>query len=148
MDTSRYILVEGMPQVQDYMRLRAESGLTPKTAAASEASIAGTWYGCHITLTNGEPVAMGRIFGDGGWYYVIADIATLPDHQRQGLASTTMHRLLHVLRSRADPGSFITLTADPPGVKLYEKFGLRIPTRLPGCPWFFDLHVTVDWVDP
>ena len=37
----------------------------------------------------GQPPARGRVIGDGGWYFHIADMATLPEHQGRGLG----HRL-------------------------------------------------------
>lgn len=73
----------------------------------------------------GEAVAMGRIVGDGGWYFVVADMATLPDHQRRGLGRAILTALLEEVRAAAEPGAFVTLTADPPGRRLYESLGFE-----------------------
>ena len=68
---------------------------------------------------------MGRIVGDGGWYFVVADMATLPDHQRRGLGRAILTALLEEVRASAEPGAFVTLTADPPGRRLYESLGFE-----------------------
>ncbi|KAE8374517.1 hypothetical protein BDV26DRAFT_284190 [Aspergillus bertholletiae] len=121
-----YILRQGYPPVQDYMHLRSASGLSPQSAAQAEASIRGSWYGCYITYktgptttntdtdpdiphtnetttTNEAIVGMGRVIGDGGWYFHIADMAVLPDHQRKGLGDVILKDLLSRIRSLAPP---------------------------------------------
>ena len=119
-----YTLVDTTPPVADYVRLRAESGLSPKTQEQGELALAGTWWGCHVVHDDtGEVVAMGRIIGDGGWYFHIADMATLPDHQRRGLGDLVMTALLGRIRAVAPPDAYVTLMADPPGRKLYARHG-------------------------
>lgn len=69
---------------------------------------------------------MGRIIGDGGWYFHIADMAVLPAHQRKGLGETILRKLLEEIRQRAPEGgkgAYVNLLADPPGRKLYAKLG-------------------------
>ncbi len=120
-----YSLRTGPPSVSEYRRLRAESGLTPVSQAQAEKAIPGTWTFRHVRSTAGEAVAMGRIVGDGGWYFVVADMATLPDHQRRGLGRAILTALLTEVRESAEPGAFVTLTADPPGRRLYESLGFE-----------------------
>lgn len=66
---------------------------------------------------------MGRIIGDGGWYFVVADMAILPDHQRRGLGAAILDSLINDIRTRAPRGAYVSLTADPPGRKLYASRG-------------------------
>lgn len=67
---------------------------------------------------------MGRIIGDGGWYFHIADMAVLPEHQRRGLGDVVLKRLLERIRTHAAEGEpYVTLFADGPGRKLYKKNG-------------------------
>src|SRR6478672_4601817 len=90
-----YRLVEGPPTIPDYLRLRKESGLSPKTAAQGVAALPGSWFVCHIVHEDtGMAVAMGRVIGDGGWYFHIVDMATLPPHQRRGLGDLVLGTLL------------------------------------------------------
>ncbi|KAH6630118.1 hypothetical protein B0J18DRAFT_420254, partial [Chaetomium sp. MPI-SDFR-AT-0129] len=75
-------------------------------------------------------VAMGRVIGDGGWYFLIADMAVLPEHQRKGLGDAVLKQLLEHIRTHAprdedENGAwpYVTLFADGPGRKLYKKNG-------------------------
>lgn len=117
-------LVVAPPPLADYLRLRAESGLTPKSPEQGAAAIAGTWYFVHVReMQTDRVVAMGRIIGDGGWYFHIADIATLPDYQGRGLGRAVMEQLIGHIREVAPANPYITLLADPPGRRLYERLG-------------------------
>ncbi|KAL1956149.1 hypothetical protein VTO42DRAFT_7584 [Malbranchea cinnamomea] len=124
-----YTLHDGYPPVPAYLHLRAASGLTPKTPAQASAVASGSWYGCFVTYDDPEsgvstPVGMGRIIGDGGWYFHIADMAVLPEHQRKGLGDVILKTLLAKIRSEAPEGQpYINLFADPPGRKLYARNG-------------------------
>lgn len=135
-----YALHPGFPDINNYCHLRAASGLTPKTPAQAAPVAKGSWYGCYITFNASEtedsgsrhagpdekptPVAMGRVIGDGGWYFHIADMAVLPQHQRKGLGDAILKNLLAHIDKHAPPGwRVINLQADPPGRKLYEKNG-------------------------
>jgi ribosomal protein S18 acetylase RimI-like enzyme len=88
--------------------------------------VAGSWTGCHVVHpATSSVVAMGRVIGDGGWYFHLADIATDPDHQGLGLGSCVMRHLLGVIDERSPAHPYVTLLADPPGRRLYERFGFR-----------------------
>ncbi|KAL4971265.1 hypothetical protein BDW66DRAFT_163821 [Aspergillus desertorum] len=67
-------------------------------------------------------VAMGRIIGNGDWYFHIINMAGLPEHQRKSLGDIVLKRLLRYIKEIASVGEpFINLLADPPGRKLYRK---------------------------
>ncbi|MEH3154293.1 MAG: GNAT family N-acetyltransferase [Gordonia paraffinivorans] len=121
----RYRLVDGVPPLGDYRRLREVSGLTPVSEAQGAPAVANAWGGCHVVAEDGAVVAMGRILGDGGWYFHITDIATDPAHQRHGLGTAVVERLLAVIVDAAPPNPYITLMADPPGRRLYESLGFE-----------------------
>lgn len=118
----------GVPTVADYLRLRADSGLTPKRADQAEAALPGSWWACHVIHEeSGTVVGMGRVLGDGGWYFHIADMAVDPGHQRRGVGDAILTALLDRIDRTAPPGAWVTLLADPPGVRLYERHGF-VPT--------------------
>ena len=153
-----YSLHEGYPPAEIYCNLRKSAGLSVRALEQAQAVPSGSWYGCMIKYTpppaavpsedhqNGTPsldkkeeqkeeseiVAMGRIIGDGGWYFVIADMAVLPSHQRKGLGDYVLKALIekikstpvvaHVLKS-GGPKPYVNLLADKPGRKLYERNG-------------------------
>ncbi|KAI1121526.1 hypothetical protein F5Y10DRAFT_256165 [Nemania abortiva] len=123
-----YILVEGYPSPEDYLQIRAACGLSRRNVEQATTAVKGSWYGVYVAeeATPTKPIAMGRIIGDGGWYFLIADMATLPEHQRKGIADVVLKSLLARIKSHAAKGkAYITLGADPPGRKLYEKNGFK-----------------------
>ncbi|KAI1201310.1 hypothetical protein F5X97DRAFT_290152 [Nemania serpens] len=88
----------------------------------------GSWYAAYAAeeAAPTKSVAMGRIVGDGGWYFFIADMATLPEHQRRGLGNAILTNLLARIRSHAPKGTaYVVLGAHAPGRKLYAKHGFR-----------------------
>ncbi len=117
-------MVAGAPTVNDYIRLRRETGLSPKSEAQAAAAVNGAWYAVHIvSQKTGEVVGMGRVIGDGGWYFHIIDMAVLPGHQRRGIGDWILANLVRHIREDAPPGAFVSLFADPPGRRLYERHG-------------------------
>jgi ribosomal protein S18 acetylase RimI-like enzyme len=119
-----YRLVMGPPGVADYLRVRREAGLTPKTEAQAEAALPGSWVAVHVVHeASGEVVGMGRVLGDGGWYFHIVDMAVLPQHQRRGIGDAILGTLLERIRAVASPVAYVNLLADPPGRRLYERHG-------------------------
>jgi ribosomal protein S18 acetylase RimI-like enzyme len=128
-----YRLAEGPPPVDAYLRLRRDSGLSPKTEAQAVAALPGAWYACHVVHEpSGVVAGMGRVIGDGGWYFHIIDMAVLPGHQRRGLGDAILTALLERIREQAPPGAYVNLLADAPGRRLYARHGFTetAPTSL------------------
>lgn len=119
-----YALLPTAPSVEDYLQLRQRSGLSPKTREQAEAAIPGSWSACHVRHRDDpRAVAMGRVLGDGGWYFHVVDVAVLPEHQRRGLGGAILTALLDDVRRRAPVGAYVNLLADPPGRRLYAHHG-------------------------
>lgn len=120
---SAYRLVVEPPSVDDYLRLRKESGLSERTREEAESGIRGGWASAIVVhVESGETVGMGRVVGDGGTYFVIIDMAVLPQHQRKGIGDAIMTALLAEIRETS-PGALVSLLADPPGRRLYARHG-------------------------
>jgi GNAT superfamily N-acetyltransferase len=118
------------PGVDEYVRLRAQAGLTPKTPEQARPALVNSWAWAHVRV-DGQAVSMGRVIGDGGWYFHIADMATLPDHQRRGYGRAVLAELLRLIETGAPADPWVTLFADPAGRPLYESMGF-VPTA-GGC---------------
>jgi GNAT superfamily N-acetyltransferase len=117
-------LVDGPRTVRDYLDLRLRAGLSPKREEQAAAAVPGSWAACHVVHGSLErSVAMGRLVGDGGWYFHVVDMAVLPEHQRRGLGGALLSYLLEEIRRRAPSGAFVSLLADPPGRPLYLRHG-------------------------
>lgn len=115
-------LVERFPEVDDYCRLRAAAGMSPKTLEAARKGLPNTLYGVSL-CRDGEVVGMGRIIGDGGCFYTVVDIAVAPPYQGHGLGKRIMNALDAWLRANAEPSAYVTLVADGEAKYLYAKFG-------------------------
>jgi len=119
-----YTLREGAPPAGDYLLLRVRAGLSPKTEEQAAAAISGSWAACHVVHeAEARSVAMGRLIGDGGWYFHVVDMAVLPEHQRRGLGTAVLTYLLEQIRQRAPRNAYVSLLADPPGRGLYARSG-------------------------
>jgi ribosomal protein S18 acetylase RimI-like enzyme len=119
-----YQLVSAPPPVADYLRLRIDAGLSPKTDEQATAALPGSWAACHVVqTTDGEVVGMGRVLGDGGWYFHIVDVAVLPEHQRRGVGDAILTALIDRIDELAPPAAYVNLLADAPGRRLYERHG-------------------------
>lgn len=113
-----------MPTAVDYLRLRQEAGLTPRTMEQALLALPGSWAACHVVeAASGATVGMGRLLGDGGWYFHVVDMAVLPHHQRRGIGTAVLSWLLDQVRERAPKDAFVSLMADPPGRRLYAQHG-------------------------
>ena len=122
--TPGYSLVMTPPPLSDYLRLRADAGLSPKTEQQGAAALSGAWAACHVVHQETRAVVgMGRLLGDGGWYFHVIDMAVLPEHQRRGLGDEILRALLNRIRAAAPPGAYVNLLADPPGRRLYQRHG-------------------------
>lgn len=122
MDTA-YRLVMEPPSLDDYQRLRKESGLSERTREEAEKGLGGAWASAIVIhLESGDTVGMGRVVGDGGTYFVIIDMAVLPQHQRKGIGDAIMTALLARIHEAAS-GALVSLLADPPGRRLYARHG-------------------------
>ena len=119
-----YALRPGVPTPTDYLHLRRESGLTPRTLEQATLALSGSWAACHVVdEVDGATVGMGRLVGDGGWYFHVADMAVLPAHQRRGIGDWILTWLLAQIRKGAPPDAFVSLMANPPGRRLYASHG-------------------------
>ena len=118
-----YSLAPGLPDAAMYLRLRERAGLGPKRLDQAEPAVRDNWAAVHARHDEAGPVGMGRVIGDGGWYFHIVDMAVLPEHQRRGLGDAILTALLDRIREAAPPGAWVNLLADPPGRRLYARHG-------------------------
>jgi ribosomal protein S18 acetylase RimI-like enzyme len=124
LDCDDYALVEATPDVDTYRRLRAESGLSPKTEEAARRGLAGTLFAV-LLRHGGETVGMGRLIGDGGGFYQVVDIAVLPAHQGRGLGKRIMAAIRGHIDRELPVSAYISLIADGDAKHLYAQFGFE-----------------------
>jgi GNAT superfamily N-acetyltransferase len=119
-----YELRVGPPAIADYLALRQRAGLSVRRADQAEAALSGSWAAVHVVESDATTaVGMGRVIGDGGWYFHVVDMAVLPEHQRRGLGDVILAALLARIRAHAPPDAYVNLLADAPGRRLYARHG-------------------------
>jgi len=124
-------LVERFPEVEDYCRLRAAAGMSPKSREAARRGLPNTLYGVQLRRgalrqaqgDRAEIVGMGRIIGDNGCFFVVVDIAVVPEWQGRGLGKQIMAALDAWLSANVPASAYVSLAADGDAKYLYEKFG-------------------------
>ena len=118
-----YKFKENVVAVDDFIRLRKISGLSPRTQEAAQKGLPRSLYGVAIYFED-VAVGMGRIVGDGALNFEVVDIAVDPIHQGKGLGTKIMQHIMNYLEAEAPPSAYITLMADVP--ELYKKFGFKL----------------------
>ncbi|MDW9906548.1 GNAT family N-acetyltransferase [Sinorhizobium meliloti] len=121
-DVDTYRIEPHFVGIDDYTRLRFESGLFPFARAAADKGLKGTVFGVRV-LHGEDVVGMGRIIGDGGCFFQVTDIAVEPAHQRKGLGKRIMTALVDYMKANLPETAYVSLIADVPANRLYEQFG-------------------------
>lgn len=108
------------PSVEDYLRLRVESGMGEKVYAHAATALLGSLF--TACLYDGDRlVAFGRVVGDGAISFVVNDIMVHPSYRRQGLGDRIMSAIDDYFEAHAHADSYICLIANQPADKLYLK---------------------------
>ncbi|WP_049969693.1 GNAT family N-acetyltransferase [Haladaptatus cibarius] len=118
-----YDVRDELPTVEEFIALREAADMASRSRKAVEQGLPNSVFGVTVVDETGEVVGMARIIGDGGSVYQIGDMAVHPDHQRQGLGSRMMERLMAYLDENAPEGAYVNLMADVEG--FYEQFGFE-----------------------
>ena len=125
---SDYRLVEKVPSVEDYNRLRIAAGLARRDPQAVEIGLSNTLFGVCVERER-QIVGIGRIVGDGALFFEVVDVTVLPSHQRRGLGKMVMDALTSWLRDNAPRDAYVKLIAEGGTTGFYERYGFR--TRTP-----------------
>jgi GNAT superfamily N-acetyltransferase len=112
------------PTVAEYCALRAGAGLSPRSEEIVRVALPNTLFAV-VVEHRGNAVGMGRVVGDGGTVFQVADIAVLPEHHRRGLGKQILDAIDAWLRQTARPGAFVNLFADRGVAPLYARYGFR-----------------------
>jgi len=135
-----YELRDEPPTPEQFVALRDAADMAPRSREGVERGLPNSRFAVtvvHRPDGDGDRVAdvptddddseavvgMARIVGDGGSVYHVCDMAVHPDHQRQGLGSRMMERLLTYLDENAPDRAYVNLMADVEG--FYERFGFE-----------------------
>ncbi|MFD2647360.1 GNAT family N-acetyltransferase [Devosia albogilva] len=119
---NEYAVVDEVPPLEDYLRLRVLTGLSPKSREGAAIGLPNSVLGVTVRNYTGV-VGMGRVIGDHGLFFQVTDIAVDPVHQGQGLGKKIVASLMRRLNDMAPDGSYVSLIADGEAHRLYAQFG-------------------------
>jgi ribosomal protein S18 acetylase RimI-like enzyme len=125
---SDYRLIERVPSVENYNRIRIAAGLAGRDPQAVEIGLSNTLFGVCVER-DGRIVGFGRLVGDGGLFFEVVDVAVLPEHQRSGLGKMIMDTLTSWLRDNAPRDAYVKLIAEGGTTGFYERYGFRARTQ-------------------
>lgn len=119
---AEYKLVERCPTVEEFFWLREAVGWKNIAPEAAERGLRNSLFG--VCLYYGEDlIGCGRVLGDGGIVFYIADIIVSPVHQSQGQGKMIMEAIMNYIKLNAVPGAFVGLMAAKGAEGFYTKLG-------------------------
>lgn len=119
-----YALTPRVPTAQEHRWLAESVGWGSSFWWESiSAALEGSTAGVVVHDDRGELVAMGRVVGDGAFYFYVQDVAVHPDHQGQGLGRRVVEALVEQVRDIAPGHCFVGLFATPAAEGLYRSLG-------------------------
>lgn len=134
-----YSIVERVPTVEEYQRLRVGVGWIEVDNEAAQASIRNSLY--WICVLDGEKVVgCGRVIGDGGVCFYVQDILVLPEYQGKHLGHRIMLKIMAYIEAHVRKGSFVGLMAAAGKEDFYLRYGFikrPAPGYGPGMFRFF-----------
>ncbi|WP_458184917.1 GNAT family N-acetyltransferase [Haladaptatus sp. NG-WS-4] len=135
-DSTPYELRDELPTPEEFLTLRKAADMTPRSRDGVERGLPNSVFGVTVVYKGSERhgddregsrdcdvVGMARIVGDGGSVYYLCDMVVHPDHQRRGLGTKMMERLMAYLEENAPESAYVNLMADVEG--FYERFGFE-----------------------
>ncbi|RYV01241.1 GNAT family N-acetyltransferase [Shewanella sp. OPT22] len=118
-----FYVTESTPRVSEYLQLRVEAELSPKSSEAAKIGLPNSLYSICIRDESENLIGMGRVIGDGACFFQIVDMAVKPKFQGNGLGKLIMDKLEAFLTSVAVEGSYVSLIGDKP--EFYERLGYK-----------------------
>jgi GNAT superfamily N-acetyltransferase len=118
-----YQLTPRLPSLDEHRRLSESVGWGEAFWwEAMAGSLAGSTCGV-VVHDDGQLVGMGRVVGDGAFYFYVQDVAVHPLHQGRGLGRWIVEELVAEIRRRAPGHCFVGLFATPAAERLYREMG-------------------------
>lgn len=119
-------ITEEFPQNQEYMDLRAAAGLPEVEISAIATALNRSVLSLLARDDNDRLIGMGRVVGDGAFYFQLVDIMVTASHLDQGLEEMIVSELLSRLEKIAPSGAEVTVLTDVSGIKLYQHAGFKL----------------------
>lgn len=119
-------ITEEFPQNQEYMDLKAVTGLPEVEISAIATALNRSVLSLLARDDNDRLIGMGRVVGDGAFYFQLVDIMVAASHLDQEVEEMIVSELLSRLAKIAPSGAEVTVITDVPGIKLYQHAGFKL----------------------
>ena len=101
-------LRENMLDVDTYLLLREKVGWVGLSRNQARKAIDNCLYNV-CAYMDGEPVAMGRVVGDGAVISYIQDLVVIPSAQKEGIGSAVLDCLIQYVKDITEEGTRMML---------------------------------------
>ncbi|BBB89486.1 MAG TPA: GNAT family N-acetyltransferase [Methylomusa anaerophila] len=122
MDKGKYEIIEGLPAAKEIVKLRNLVGWGDVDQESMEKGLASSLYAVFVLLDE-EVIGTARIVGDGSTCFYIQDVIVKPGHQKMGIGTAVMKRIMNYISKNACSGAIVGLMAAKGKEDFYEKFG-------------------------
>lgn len=119
-------ITKEFPQNQEYMDLRAAAGLPEVEIPAIATALNRSVLSLLARDDHHRLIGMGRVVGDGAFYFQLVDIMVAASQRDQGLEEMIVSELLSRLEKIAPSGAEVTVITDVSGIKLYQHAGFKL----------------------
>ena len=124
MDKSVRIL-ERAPTVVEYCELIHSVGFRRRDPRAIEIALGNSIFAVCAEM-NSEVVGCGRVIGDGGLHFYLADIIVRPEYQRQGIGTRIVAALTRFVESLPYVNTVIGVMPTKGMSRLYTHHGYKV----------------------
>lgn len=125
--TSQWKILDRAPTVAEFLVLVDAVGWTRYTNRQSVKQALDNSLFCVVAILRKEVIGTGRLGGDGARFIYVQDLMVAPAHQRQGVGTALLDRLMHYINQRAAPKTYVHLFTDRTTAPFYARYGFRGP---------------------
>jgi len=126
-------VVERLPSVEDYQRLRRSVGWSEVSDEAAATGLARSLASFCLVDAAEQILGIGRVVGDAGVYFYVQDVIVDERARGRGHGGALMAALLAYVERAAVPGAFVGLMAARGVSGFYKRYGFeRRPDDGPG----------------
>ncbi len=137
--SARVMIVERVPEAEEYLELIASVGWRPRERGAVEVALRNSLYAV-CGEREGLVIGCGRVIGDGGLHLYLTDIIVRPPHQRQGIGTRIVAALTRYVESLPHPNLLAAVLPTPGLADFYARHGYRAQPA--------DSPAMLKWVNP
>ncbi|MGG3281897.1 GNAT family N-acetyltransferase [Paenibacillus solani] len=119
-------ITKDFPLSKEYMDLKLDAGLPEMEEAVAKTALTHSLLCVLIRDENDRLIGMGRVIGDGAFYFQLADIIVSIPYRDHGIEEMLVSELLKHLGKIAPSGTEVTVITDVPGIKLYQNAGFKL----------------------